>query len=57
MRFDKQVSQSIAKNQSMKLLGNMVQVSPNLATKIAVKVVKQVIKRTIDKGIGIGIEI
>ena len=56
IRFNKQVSQNISKNQSMKLLGDMVQVSPNLATKIAVKVVKQVIKRTIDKGIGIGIE-
>ncbi|RKN77986.1 relaxase/mobilization nuclease domain-containing protein [Ulvibacterium marinum] len=55
--FGKQVSQNITKDQTMKLLGNTVQVSPNLAAKIAAKVVKQVIKRTIDKGIGVGIEI
>ncbi|WP_299528845.1 relaxase/mobilization nuclease domain-containing protein [Ulvibacterium sp.] len=55
--FDKQVSQNITKNHTMKLLGNTVQVSPNLAAKIAAKVVKQVIKRTIDNGIGIGMEI
>ncbi|MGP1993017.1 relaxase/mobilization nuclease domain-containing protein [Zobellia laminariae] len=57
MTFDKQVSQSISKNSTMRLLVNTVQISPNLAAKIATKVVKQVIKRTIDKGIGIGIEI
>lgn len=55
LAFDKQVSKSIGENHTMKLLGNTVQLSPNLAAKIVTKAAEQILKRTLDKGMGIGI--
>ncbi len=51
--FDRTISQKIAKDNTLKLLGKTVGVSPNLVTAIA----KAVIKLTIKKSIGLGMEI
>lgn len=51
--FDKIVTQKIAKDNTINLLGKTVGLSPNLATMIA----KKVIKITIKKSIGLGMEI
>lgn len=51
--FDRNSSQKIAKDNTLKLLGKTVGVSPNLATSIAKKVIKLAIKQT--RGIGIEI--
>lgn len=53
--FDKNTIQRAQTENTMKLLGKTVNVTPNLVSKIATKALKQVIKRTIDKGIGIEI--
>ncbi len=55
--FDKKVAQKMAKDNSLKLLGKTVGISPNLAVTIAKKIIKLAIRKTIDKGMGIEIEI
>jgi len=51
--FDKNVDQKMAKDNTLKLLGRTVGISPNLAATIAKKAVKMAVK----KAIGLGIEI
>ncbi len=51
--FDKNVTQKITKDNTLKLLGKTVGISPNLAVTIAKKAVKMAVK----KAIGLGMEI
>ena len=51
--FDKTASQKIVKDNSLELLGKIVEISPNIAATIA----KSVIKIGIKKTIGLGMEI
>jgi len=51
--FDKNVAQKMAKDNTLKLLGKTVGISPNLAAIIAKKAVKIAVK----KAIGLGMEI
>tara|TARA_R110002074_G_scaffold371396_1_gene546518 strand:- start:942 stop:1124 length:183 start_codon:yes stop_codon:yes gene_type:complete len=53
MGWDKDVAQKIAKENTVKLLGKPIGLSPNLAATIARKVVTIAIK----KSIGLGMEI
>lgn len=51
--FDKSVTQKITKENTLNLLGNRVEVSPNLAATIAKKTIKLIIKKSIDIGMEI----
>lgn len=51
--FDKNMAQKIVKDNTLKVLGKTVGLSPNLAATITKKAIKMVIRKTIDRGIGI----
>ena len=51
--FDRKVVEKAKTENTMKLLGKAVNVSPNLAAKITVKAIKHTIKKSIDLGMGI----
>ena len=51
--FDKKVVQTITKDNTLKLLGNTVHISPNLALTLAKKVLKIAVKKTIGLGMQI----
>jgi hypothetical protein len=53
IEFDKALTQRIANENTLNLLGKTVSVSPNLAVNIA----KRVLKISIKKTIGLGMEI
>ena len=53
--FNRNIVEKAKIESSMKLMGNTVNLSPNLVAKIATKAISKTIKRTIDKGIGIEI--
>ena len=53
MEWNKDIAKQMARENSVKLLGKTVGISPNLAATIAQKVIKIAIRRTIDLGMGI----
>jgi len=53
--FNRNVVEKAKTENAMKLMGDTVNLSPNLVAKIATKAISKTIKRTIDKGIGIEI--
>ena len=51
--FNRNVVEKAKTENTVKLLGKTVNVSPNLAAKIVAKVVKHTIRKSIDMGMGI----